>query len=90
MPDGRSTPRTTAVNRRQLEKLGVPPDGVRIAITAIQRIRSADGGRDVDVKAFIRSVVEDPASPGDPQACRALFDELTRLQGAELPFAPAA
>jgi alpha-galactosidase len=34
----------------------------------------------------LRAVVEDPASPADPAACRALFDELCRLQAADLPF----
>lgn len=34
----------------------------------------------------LRAVIEDPASPADEGACRALFDELARLQAAELPF----
>jgi alpha-galactosidase len=35
----------------------------------------------------LRALIEDPASPPDEAACRALFDEMTRLQAAELPFA---
>ena len=34
----------------------------------------------------LRAVLEDPASPADPSACEALFDELCRLQAEELPF----
>jgi alpha-galactosidase len=34
----------------------------------------------------LRAVIEDPASPADEGACRTLFDELARLQAAELPF----
>jgi alpha-galactosidase len=35
----------------------------------------------------LRAVVDDPASPPDEAACRALFDEMARLQAPELPFA---
>lgn len=38
----------------------------------------------------LRAVIEDPASPRDEAACRALFDELSALQAAELPFDRAA
>jgi alpha-galactosidase len=34
----------------------------------------------------LRAVVEDPAAPPDPVACRAMFDELARLQAEHLPF----
>jgi alpha-galactosidase len=34
----------------------------------------------------LRAVLEDPASPADPAACQALFDELCGLQAEELPF----
>ena len=37
----------------------------------------------------LRAVIEDPASPDDEDACKALFDELAGLQAAELPFSPA-
>jgi len=34
----------------------------------------------------LQAVIEDPSSPADDQACRAMFDELMALQAAELPF----
>jgi alpha-galactosidase len=34
----------------------------------------------------LRAVIEDPASPLDEGACRALFDELAGLQATDLPF----
>jgi alpha-galactosidase len=34
----------------------------------------------------LRAVIEDPASPPDEAACRAMFDELAGLQASELPF----
>ena len=39
-----------------------------------------------ELHARFRAVVEDPCSPADESACRALFDELVELQAAELPF----
>ncbi|MCB9372788.1 MAG: hypothetical protein H6518_08380 [Microthrixaceae bacterium] len=40
------------------------------------------GDRDL---AF-RALVEDPLTPDDPAACRAMFDELCELQAEQLPF----
>ncbi len=40
------------------------------------------GDRDLALQA----VIEDPASPPNEAACRAMFDELAALQAAELPF----
>ena len=34
----------------------------------------------------LQAVIEDPCSPPDEAACRAMFDELRALQGAHLPF----
>ena len=34
----------------------------------------------------LQAVLEDPASPSDETACRAMFDELAQLQASELPF----
>jgi alpha-galactosidase len=34
----------------------------------------------------LQAVIEDPASPRDESACRAMFAEMLRLQAAELPF----
>ena len=39
-----------------------------------------------DPEPALRAVIEDPLSPSDEAACRALFDELMVLQAAELPF----
>ncbi|MGH0034531.1 MAG: hypothetical protein ACQGVK_05850 [Myxococcota bacterium] len=35
----------------------------------------------------LRAVIEDPASPPDEGACRAMFEEMVGLQAADLPFA---
>ncbi len=40
-----------------------------------------------DPDLALRAVIEDPASPPDEGACRSMFDEMTGLQAAELPFA---
>jgi alpha-galactosidase len=46
-------------------------------------VRSAlIGDRDLALQALL----EDPASPPDAAACRAMFDELAQLQAEELPF----
>ena len=50
-------------------------------------VRSALEG---DPELAYRAVLEDPNSPADPRACRALFDELMALQAEELPFAASA
>ncbi len=34
----------------------------------------------------LQAVIEDPCSPPDDGACRAMFDELRSLQAAHLPF----
>ncbi len=34
----------------------------------------------------LQAVIDDPASPADPVACRAMFDELAALQAEHLPF----
>lgn len=39
-----------------------------------------------DPELALRAVVDDPCSPADERACRAMFDELRSLQAAELPF----
>jgi alpha-galactosidase len=40
--------------------------------------------RDRDIA--LQAVIEDPASPSNEVACRAMFDELAGLQASELPF----
>ncbi len=39
-----------------------------------------------DRELALQAVIEDPASPPDAAACRALFDELCELQAEHLPF----
>ena len=46
-------------------------------------VRSALTG---DKDLALRAVIEDPASPRDEAACRAMFDELVERQARELPF----
>ena len=47
-------------------------------------VRSALTG---DPAPALQAVIEDPCSPPDEAACRAMFDELRELQAVELPFA---
>jgi alpha-galactosidase len=42
-----------------------------------------------DPEPALRALIEDPASPDDEDACRALFDEMVALQAADLPFGAA-
>jgi alpha-galactosidase len=46
-------------------------------------VRSALTG---DKDLALQAVIEDPASPRDEAACRAMFDELVERQARELPF----
>ena len=39
-----------------------------------------------DRELAFRALLEDPLSPDDPEACRAMFDELCELQAEQLPF----
>lgn len=43
-----------------------------------------------DPEPALRAVIEDPCSPPDEAACRAMFDELCALQAEHLPFGPRA
>jgi hypothetical protein len=45
------------MNSRQLQKLGVPVDCVKDAITAIQLVTKAGASKGKDVKAQIKSVL---------------------------------
>ena len=47
------------MNRRQLQKLGVPANCVKVAITAVQRL-AANSARQQDIKKWVQSVVEEP------------------------------
>ena len=42
--------------------------------------------RGLDPDLALQSLLEDPCSPADPDACRALFAELRTLQADLLPF----
>jgi alpha-galactosidase len=39
-----------------------------------------------DKELALQAVIQDPTSPRDEAACRAMFDEMMQLQVAELPF----
>jgi alpha-galactosidase len=41
---------------------------------------------DGDKELALQAVIQDPTSPRDEAACRAMFDEMLQLQAAELPF----
>ena len=41
---------------------------------------------DGDKELALQAVIQDPTSPHDEAACRAMFDEMLQLQAAELPF----
>lgn len=65
--------------------LGEPLAGWIAAQTHLQDLvveAALNGDRDL----AWRAVLEDPCSPSDEAACRAIFDELYELQAAELPF----
>jgi len=49
-------------------------------------VRSALTG---DTEPALQAVIQDPTSPADESACRAMFDEMIELQAAELPFSRA-
>ncbi len=50
------------MNSRQLQKLGVPPDCVRPAITAIQLVRQSGDGRGRNLKTLFKTVLKDPSA----------------------------
>jgi len=50
------------MNRRQLEKLGVPPDSVRVAIKTIQRVVSVNGTRTKSIKETVKRILAEPES----------------------------
>ena len=49
------------MNRRQLEKLGVPPRCIKSAIAAVQRAAAEGGLRGPKLKEKIREVLEHPS-----------------------------
>jgi len=43
-----------------------------------------------DPEPALRALIEDPTSPADEDRCKALFDEMLRLQAADLPYGSPA
>jgi alpha-galactosidase len=68
-----------------MPELGEPLCGWVATQTALQDlvVESALTG---DPDLALRAVIEDPNSPPDERACRAMFDELRALQAPALPF----
>ena len=71
------------MNRRQLEKLGVPGHCCGVAIEAVQRL-AADGTRGAAVKARLRAMLDDPeAHLDDPHlggVAAAIVEELRHVR----------
>jgi alpha-galactosidase len=69
----------------QMPALGEPLAGWIAAQTRVQDlvVESALTG---DPDLALQAVIEDPCSPADEAACRAMFDELRSLQADKLPF----
>lgn len=73
------------VHPDMMPPLGEPLAGWTATQTALQDLlvqATVDGDREL---AF-RALLEDPLSPEDEAACRAMFDELCELQADVLPF----
>ncbi len=68
-----------------MPELGEPLRGWVATQTALQDlvVESALTG---DPDLALRAVIEDPNSPPDERACRAMFDELRALQAPAVPF----
>jgi alpha-galactosidase len=69
---------------------GMPALGEPLAGWISTQIRLQDLVVDSAITAnpdlALQAVIEDPCSPPDERACRAMFDELRSLQAAHLPF----
>lgn len=76
---------SAGIHPEEMPPLGEPLAGWVRTQTDLQDlvVESAITG---DVDLALRAIVEDPASPADPTACRAIFDELRGLQADLLPF----
>ena len=79
MVDGRG------IHPDAMPPLGAPLAGWVATQTRLQDL-IVDAALAGDADLAFRAVLEDPCSPPDEAACRALFDELRSLQAAELPF----
>jgi alpha-galactosidase len=65
--------------------LGEPLAGWTATQTALQDLL-VEAAVTADPELAFRALVEDPLSPPDEAACRAMFDELRELQADVLPF----
>ena len=74
----RHPPRPDAARWRTARRLDQHPDPPQDLV-----VEAAITG---DPDLALQAVVEDPCSPPDEAACRAMFDELRALQAAHLPF----
>jgi alpha-galactosidase len=62
------------------------PVAGHIAVQVALMDKIVESARTGDRALALQAVIEDPASPADEAACRAMFDELLALQAPELPF----
>lgn len=78
------------MNSRQLQKLGVPADCVKEAISAVQRIVAAGDSRTRDVRGRIKAVLDEPDSfTGDETLgdfAAALLADRSFVRPASAPF----
>ncbi|MCC7076947.1 MAG: hypothetical protein IT198_07465 [Acidimicrobiia bacterium] len=75
----------TGLHPEKMPPLAEPIAGHTATQVALQDlvVESALTG---DPELALRAVIEDPCSPSDESACRAMFDELRSLQAEQLPF----
>jgi alpha-galactosidase len=90
LPDGAIVEVGGTVDGDGLHPDRMPPLDPQVAAWTLPQLELQDkivtsaltGDRDLALEAL----VEDPLSPDDPAACRAMFDELCALQAEHLPF----
>jgi alpha-galactosidase len=73
------------VHPDSMPPLGEPLAGWTATQTALQDLL-VEAAVTADPELAFRALVEDPLSPPDEAACRAMFDELRELQADVLPF----
>jgi alpha-galactosidase len=73
------------VHPDSMPPLGEPLAGWTATQTALQDLL-VEAAVTADPELALRALVEDPLSPPDEAACRAMFDELRELQADVLPF----
>ena len=79
-----------SVDRDGLHPDGMPPIAEPIAGYIAKQVELQSlivrAALTADKDLALQAVIDDPASPPDATACRAMFDEMLRLQAPELPF----